>query len=363
MKSLSKLTALVALALVVAACGGDDPAESTTTTAATTTTAVAETTTTAPETTTTVEAGPQSLLNGMPVDDETLQDRRVVAVKIDNHPDARPQSGLQDAEAVIELIVEAGLTRFIALYHATDSDYIGPVRSVRPTDPGLLKPLGATFQFSGGQPWIQSLVADAGIPSLTESAESTWRIAANGRAYERTLFTSSELIREAADTRDYPDDPPAEPWFTFGDPGDTSTGSTTPADPAEMVSLDWSGNWSPVNWQWDGEQYLRFNGDVEHGWVGEDGVGEQIAVDTLLVLMTDQYQACGSSGSCVPAEITTGEGTAVIFSDGTAVEGTWQRDEIDQMFTLTTADGAEMVVPAGRFWVSVFPSDRGVTWE
>jgi hypothetical protein len=327
-----------------------------------TTTTVADTTTTAaPETTTTVEAGPQSLLNGMPVDDKTLQDRRVVAVKIDNHPDARPQSGLQDAEAVIELIVEAGLTRFIALYHATDSDYIGPVRSVRPTDPGLLKPLGATFQFSGGQPWIQSLVADAGIPSLTESAESTWRIAANGRAYERTLFTSSELIREAADTREYPDDPPPGPWFPFTDP--STDAPATGAEAAETVSLDWSGSWSPVNWVWDGEQYLRFNGDIEHGWVGEDGVGEQIAVDTLLVLMTDQYQACGSSGSCVPAEITTGEGTAHLFHDGTVVEGTWQRDEIDEMFTLTTAAGDEMEVPAGRFWVSVFPSDRPVTWE
>ena len=357
----SKLAALIALAIVAAACGGDEPAASTTTTVATTTTTTVAGTTTVPETTTTVAAGPASLLNGLPVAEETLLDRRVVAVKIDNHPDARPQSGVQDTEAVIELIVEAGLTRFIALYHTTDSDYIGPVRSVRPTDPGLLKPLGATFQFSGGQPWIQSLVSGAEIPSLSESAESTWRIARNGRAYERTLFSSSELVREAADTREYPDDPPAGPWFTFGDP---ATDEPAPgAEAAGTVSLDWSGNWSPVNWVWDGERYLRFNGDVEHGWVGEDGVGEQIATDTLLVLVADQYQACGSSGSCVPAETTTGEGTALLFHAGNVVEGTWQRDEIDEMFTLDTADGDEMVVPAGHLWLSVFPSDRTVTWE
>ena len=50
-------------------------------------------------------------------------------MKIDNHWDARPQSGIQEADAVYELPVESGLTRFIALFHQSDSAYLGPMRS------------------------------------------------------------------------------------------------------------------------------------------------------------------------------------------------------------------------------------------
>ncbi len=358
MKPFSYIIAIIAFALVAAACGGDD-AEETTTTPAPTTTTVAETTTTVAETTTTVVAGPSSLLNGLPVEDESLMDRRVVAVKIDNHPDARPQSGVQEAEAVIELLVEAGLTRFIGLYHTVDSEYIGPVRSVRPTDPGLLRPLGATFQFSGGQPWIQSLATAAEVPFLTENAPSTWRIPRNGRAYERTLYSSSVLVRDEADAREYPDAPPVGSWFAFAEP-------TVAGTPATTVNLSWSGNWPDVNWTFDGEQYLRSNGDVPHGWVDIEGNGEQIAADTLVVLVAEKYTACpasGQGGSCVPAELTTGEGPVMVFHDGEVIEGTWQRDEIDEFFTLSSADGAEITVPPGHLWLSVFPSDREVTWE
>lgn len=351
----------LALTMFAMACGSGDEAATTTTTTSTTTTTMAPSTTSS-STTTTVVAGPTSLLNGLALDVDADLDRRVAAVKIDNHPDARPQSGLQDAEAVIELVVEGGITRFIVLFHGTDSEYVGPIRSGRPTDPTMVAPLRATLQISGGQGWVQSIISNAGVPYLTEAEASTFRIPRNGRAYERTLYGTTLGVREVADARGFADDPPAGPWFTFGEPEPSPAGDLQGG--AETVSMSWDGGWPDVRWVWDGERYLRSNGDTPHNWVDVEGSGEQIAADTLLVLTGNEYTACPSgSGSCVPAMETTGTGEALAFYDGTVVEGTWEREEIADLFTLTTSDGEVMVLPPGYLWVSVFPDDRPLTWE
>src|SRR5258707_6884131 len=60
--------------------------------------------------------------------------RPALAVKIENTPDARPQSGLEKADIVVEEQVEGGITRFIAIFQSQDARVIGPVRSARPED-------------------------------------------------------------------------------------------------------------------------------------------------------------------------------------------------------------------------------------
>ena len=63
--------------------------------------------------------------------------RRVIAFKVDNNLNARPQSGLQEADTVMEILVEGGMTRFLAFFMDKASSYVGPIRSARPTDPTL----------------------------------------------------------------------------------------------------------------------------------------------------------------------------------------------------------------------------------
>src|SRR5579864_2448143 len=69
--------------------------------------------------------------------------RAALAVKIENTPDARPQSGLDNADIVVEEQVEGGITRFIAIFQSRDARVVGPVRSARPEDPDLLRQYGA----------------------------------------------------------------------------------------------------------------------------------------------------------------------------------------------------------------------------
>ncbi len=75
--------------------------------------------------------------------------RRVIAFKVDNNLNARPQSGLQEADTVMEILVEGGMTRFLAFFMDKVSSYVGPIRSARPTDPTMVRPYGGILVVSG----------------------------------------------------------------------------------------------------------------------------------------------------------------------------------------------------------------------
>ena len=65
-----------------------------------------------------------------------------MAVKIDNYPDGRPQAGLDKADIVFEEPVEGGITRYAAVFQCQDVALIGPARSARNIDIGILGQLG-----------------------------------------------------------------------------------------------------------------------------------------------------------------------------------------------------------------------------
>ena len=65
-----------------------------------------------------------------------------MAVKIDNYPAGRPQSGLDKADIVFEEPVEGGITRYAAVFQCQDAALVGPVRSARNIDIGILGQLG-----------------------------------------------------------------------------------------------------------------------------------------------------------------------------------------------------------------------------
>jgi hypothetical protein len=361
------IAAMVALGLLVSACSpapaetsvaatGTKPPPTTTTTtlSATTTTAAAPTTTT-----TTVPSGPVSPINGLEVQDEALLDRRVLAVKIDNHPLANPQSGIEEADMVIELMVE-GITRFISVWLQSDSEYLGPMRSARPTDPTLLKAFGEpTFAISGAQAWVQSLVRARGIRLIGESTNNGAAFRISSRKAPHNLYVNTNLLRGYADDLGYPDDPPAGPIWSFGPmPEEAVVANSVRIEFFDQI----------VRWTWDPETetYLRTAYNRDSMWRTKDGTEGRIGVPVLVALYVEQYTAYpsgGQDGTPLPASRTTGEGKAFIFADGKVVEGAWHRASESDWFRLTYPDGEELLVPPGKVWVSLVPVTRGLTYS
>ncbi len=128
--------------------------------------------------------------------------RRVIAFKIDNNINARPQSGLQEADAVHEILVEGGMTRFLAFFYDNTSKYLGPIRSARPTDPTVVRPYGGTLVVSGATAGLIPAIRDLEVPVLEEqNSPVMFRI--SSRNAPHNLYADTELVRERIEERGF----------------------------------------------------------------------------------------------------------------------------------------------------------------
>ena len=346
-----RIACLVALILVSAACssGAETPPTTTTVPSSTTSSQPSGSTTT---TTTTIPPVGFSPLNGLPIYEDELFERRAIGVKIDNSRPAHPQSGIQNADAIVELLVEDRVTRFIAFFHGSDTDYIGPIRSLRPSDVQVALPLGATMVYTGGQPWVTGPAASQGLERVTFTDDIMYRIA--DRVLPHNVYGSTLDFRANADERGNSNDLPLS-WFSFGE-------WPLPTEPATTVTIEWTAP-SHVEWRYDEAThvYKRWANDSEHEWVDIDGERGQVEAEVLVVLSVRPYIAnvpSGFSGSAVPAVDSVGSGDAWIFSKGRAWLGTWERDSASEPFRLLDEFGHPANVPAGRLWVSLYPNTQ-----
>src|SRR5437868_4414473 len=136
-------------------------------------------------------------LTGLPDQSGATGARPSIAVKVDNAPEARPQSGLDVADIVYEEVVEGGVTRFIAIFQSTPpggSGLAGPVRSVRPMDPNVLAAYTGLIAYSGGIPAFRSLLHKAPVQDVDVDIATdayTWD---NSRAAPHNEYVSPEKL-------------------------------------------------------------------------------------------------------------------------------------------------------------------------
>ena len=129
---------------------------------------------------------------------------RPIAVMIDNHSDAWPQAGLNQAYMVYEIIVEGGETRLMALFKGADLDKIGPVRSARHYFIDYAMENDAIYVHFGQSPQAQSDIKKYSIDDINGIAEdgtTFWRV--KDKAAPHNAVTSTEKLLESAKSKNY----------------------------------------------------------------------------------------------------------------------------------------------------------------
>ena len=305
-----------------------------------------------------------SALTGLEISPELWlkRPRRVLAFKIDNNLNARPQSGLQESDAVFEILVEGGMTRFLALFLDKSSTYLGPVRSARPTDPTVIRPLGGTLVVSGATGGLIPTIRQSGVPVLEETgAPSMFRI--SNRNAPHNLYADTELVRDVVNERGfYFLQPGPEPLYDFG------YDQTNWKDGAARVTIKYS-EFTTVIWKLGDGNYERFIVDgyapdkeaVAHNFISQDGnYTDILKSETVVVIQGPLYN---DENTTLPSILTVGVGPVTIFNDGKVIEGTWRRNDIQESFTFTDLDQNPIFVPPSSQWIHILPTDGEISWN
>lgn len=322
------------------------------------------------------------------VERDAWEKRRPLFVMIENHPDARPQSGMSRADVVFEAVAEGGVTRFGALFYcaAQIQDLtLAPVRSARTYfvdwASGFNLPMyvhvgganvsGPTDALGQISQYGWSLENDinqfsVGYPSFVRDYN---RVEGKDLATEHTMVTTTEKLWAVALDREWTNMSPDqvinrrvvpgsdwkagfEPWTFEENP--PQAGSTT------RVSYDfWSGYGEySVEWNYDSSKdaYLRKIG-------GQDDIdlnnGEQIAAKNVVVLFTTEKGPINEKKHMIYT--TTGTGEALIFKHGVAVKATWsKKTRTDELQFLVSGKPVEMA--RGLTWISVVSTTNEVDY-
>ena len=282
--------------------------------------------------------------------------KRVVAFKIDNNINARPQSGLQEADSVFEILVEGGMTRFLAFFLDNTSKYLGPIRSARPTDPTMVRPYGGTLVVSGATAGLIPSIRELGVPVLEEqSSPVMFRI--SSRNAPHNLYADTELVRQRIDDRGfYFIQPGPGPLYPFG------LNQNNWNDGADKITIKYS-EFTTVIWKLDGDKYSRFIIDnysdnkeaTAHNFISQDGnYTDILKTETIVVIQGPLYK---DKATTLPSVLTVGVGNAYVFNQGKYIEGSWRRGDITEPFVLTDINGNDIEVPPSTQWVHILPNE------
>ncbi|WP_460807370.1 DUF3048 domain-containing protein [Nocardioides salsibiostraticola] len=287
-------------------------------------------------------------LTGLPVRNGRSSALRhpVVVTKIDNTEGSAPQAGLRAADLVVEELVEGGVTRLAVFYYSQIPDEVGPVRSMRASDIGIVAPAAADVVTSGAAAITKTRITDAGIDFLTEGSTGFFRDPAR-RAPYNLMARLDEVVAERLAKRERPDD--YLPWGP-------RKAKLPAGKPASSIAVTFSGA-RTSRWSYADGGYVNTNSFAAEG--------DAFRADSVLVLRVEVGDAgyLDPAGNKVPETRFVGRGEATLFHDGKAVEATWRKDGLDSTIWLGT-DAADLAIPAGRVWIELIPQELGsVTYE
>ena len=293
------------------------------------------------ETTVVTETPKQVVVNpltGLPNTDPTTLNRPAMVVKIDNHPSARPQMGINQADIIFEENVEK-LTRLAAVFQSEGSDPVGPIRSGRLQDIDLIgslnKPL---FVWSGGNAQVTSAIKKSDLVDLS------YTVANKNGGFRRDNDRSAphNLVAETTKlwTLSPADATAPQAQFSYRSESDAAAVTAKPIAGAK-VSMDGV----KVQWDWDAttSEFLR----IQNTSPVVDTKDVQLAVPNVVVLEVEY------TNSYSPTSKTLGSGKVYVFTNGTLIEGTWERTDRSKPFLLKDSSGEVIKLTPGQTFVEV----------
>lgn len=265
-----------------------------------------------------------------------------IAVIIENHVDARPSSGLAQANLIFEAEAEGGITRYFAIFAAgQDVREIGPIRSVRPYFIDWARELSGLLVHCGGSPEALVKITKDNIISLNEFYNSEYYWRSETKPGPHNIYTSTDNLYNYLESEDLEEGKYLSWQYKDEQPlAENAEGTNIKI---KFISASYI-----VDWVYDkgNNDYIRYLAGEKH----KDTQGEEIRAKNIAIAV-------------IPAEVIDeelrlkmqhiGEGEAFVCRDGKCEEGKWQKKSSSARTRFYEENGDEFKFNAGTTWVEV----------
>jgi len=297
-----------------------------------------------------------STLDGLKYYKEDLQ-RRPVVVSIDNHPSARWQAGLSQAEIIYECEVEFPYTRYLCVFLSKEPERVGPVRSARPYLINYALESDGIFVHVGGSQDAFNEIARlkvAEVDGLYSGA--MWRYYDTGKLAPHNMYTTLKSIRDEAKKRGYSTDFNFE-GYKFNEKSIDLSQNYKDTTKASQISITYN-NYNNTKYIYDKDEkkYLRFKDDEKHI---DELDNEQLTSKNIIILETSK-QILDNEGRLFIGTVGNGKGTYI--SNGESIKITWNK-ESEKSRTKFYIEQNELSLNPGNTWIQVISNINGVTIE
>jgi len=302
-----------------------------------------------------VQEEPKEILYPTPFTGELISNEiamRPVIATINNHPAARPQSGIASADVVYEMLAEGDVTRFLALFQSEIPDSIGPIRSARSYFIELADGLDAFYIAHGFSPEAKQMLENGIVDNINGMYyDGSFFKRSKDRVAPHNSYFMSDNLEAAAEKVNASLLYQKKVSYTYYDDEE----SVKVGAQADRIHVRYSNNenfnstysYDPVS-----NTYSRSSG----GTVTTDLLtGEPIKLSNVLVLEMD-HQVIDNKGRR-EIDIYSG-GRAYIFQQGMMRELRWEN--IDGVLTAVEIDGSEAKLMPGKTWIHFVPTNPGI---
>lgn len=285
--------------------------------------------------------------------DESFENKRPIAVMINNLKPAMPQAGIGQADIVYEMLVEGGITRLMAIFtDYSNLDKIGPVRSARHYYDRKAMEYDAIYCHVG-----QSIFAEADFTAYPDLDNLNGLYAVGNVMYYRTsdrkaphnCYTSSEGIDKGIEFEGYSTEKKASYDKMFQFNSEVQDIGGTPANKVTTAFNSGRQPWFEYNAE-DGK-YYRF----QYGAPQIDELtGKQLCFENIII----QFAGHAPLEADLIDISLIGEDEGYYISNGQVIPIRWRKSSDNSVTHFYNIDGTELKMNPGKTWITLFPNNQ-----
>ena len=265
---------------------------------------------------------------------------RPFAIMISSDKEARPLSGIGEADMVFEMpVVDNGFTRMMAVYQCGRPKELGSVRSSRLDFIPLALGLDAIYAHFGGEHTALEELNNGIIDNI------------DGLKYDGTIyyrkpnipkphnaFTNFTLLAQAVSELGY-----STLNSNLSYPHEKDSGSFDQVNPATIYNSPFQVNWT---YNKNSNSYFRTRAGLSEI---DKNTGKQVESKNVVIMKTT-WSPINKDYIRVK---TVGNGGVLIYKDGQVFNGTWEKKDDKSKLYFYDANHKEIEFAPGNIWVEV----------